>query len=175
MSKVTSGRHLSVIRTWIQYNALNGDSVIWGSDEPLQLKQALTSKELDGLAEAIKEASLRDMIPIRSSSFSFLKAMELRMGTADPKELEKTPLLFLLQGLLTEVGTLMHKLRRPNIIDAKFACADIANFCTFTFQKLVASPAEHDQLAHMPKLSVYFQALELEQQKELTEEPDAYH
>jgi hypothetical protein len=44
------GSHLGTIRSWIQWNCLNGDSVTWGSQDPLKFKGSITVKEFETLA-----------------------------------------------------------------------------------------------------------------------------
>ena len=48
-SKCNSGEHLRVARTWIQSHFINGQDVMWGSDDILEV----TVKEIEGLAEEI--------------------------------------------------------------------------------------------------------------------------
>ena len=52
---VQSGAHLGVMRSWIQRNAGNGETVIWGSQEFVALKP-LTAHDLGWLAQRIKNA-----------------------------------------------------------------------------------------------------------------------
>jgi len=60
MPEITSGSHLRVVRSWIQQHAINGSTVIWGSDEVLQLHNALTVHDLEMLAEDIKKAVIKE-------------------------------------------------------------------------------------------------------------------
>ena len=52
---VQSGAHLGTMRSWIQRNAGNGETVTWGSQEFVALKP-LTAHDLDWLAQRIKNA-----------------------------------------------------------------------------------------------------------------------
>lgn len=68
MSKIKSGSHLSVVRSWIQRNALNGESVTWGSEQFLQLKSQTVS-DLENLAQEIRDA-------VEAENKPFLKGKE---------------------------------------------------------------------------------------------------
>ena len=57
MTKITSGVHLAVVRQWIQQNAVNGSTVIWGSNEPLEF--TVTSAKLEELSQQIRDAVLK--------------------------------------------------------------------------------------------------------------------
>jgi len=48
MSKV-----IGIVRKWIQWNTLNGDRVIWGSDDVLQFNRVLGVKDMEDLAMEI--------------------------------------------------------------------------------------------------------------------------
>lgn len=50
-------QHLEIIRTWMQQNANNGDTVTWGSDQPLALG-CVTVRDLEELAMRIYKAGL---------------------------------------------------------------------------------------------------------------------
>jgi hypothetical protein len=52
------GSWLGAIRSWIQWNAINGSQVTWGSDEPLRFTKALTVKDLEELAAEIAANAL---------------------------------------------------------------------------------------------------------------------
>ena len=54
--------HLRVVRTWIQGNAYNGDTVHWGSSELLNLRM-LTVKDLELLAQSIADATVKELLP----------------------------------------------------------------------------------------------------------------
>jgi len=60
--KVTSGPHLGVVRSWIQWNFLNGDQITWGSQDPLISKRAFTPHELERLAEDIRDAVMDEVV-----------------------------------------------------------------------------------------------------------------
>jgi hypothetical protein len=47
------GSWLGAIRSWIQWNAINGSQVTWGSDEPLRFTKSLTVKDFEELAAEI--------------------------------------------------------------------------------------------------------------------------
>lgn len=48
---VKSGEHLAAVRTWIQWNARNGEQVTWGSEDVLQGE--FTVAQLERLAQTI--------------------------------------------------------------------------------------------------------------------------
>lgn len=56
---IESGSHLGVVRRWIQSNAINGETVTWGSQELLKLKP-ITVDEMEKLAQRIKDAVLME-------------------------------------------------------------------------------------------------------------------
>lgn len=58
---VKSGSHLGAMRSWIQWNARNGDRVTWGSDEFVELKPQ-TAKDLDELAQRISDAAVTERL-----------------------------------------------------------------------------------------------------------------
>lgn len=55
-----SGAHLGAVRNWIQWEAYNGDAVTWGSHEVLNIKQNVTPKLLEDLAQDIANAIYDD-------------------------------------------------------------------------------------------------------------------
>jgi hypothetical protein len=55
------GAHIGAIHNWIQWNAFNGDRVTWGSDERLNLKRALTVRELEEIAQRVADAVIDDI------------------------------------------------------------------------------------------------------------------
>lgn len=56
---IKSGKHLRVVRSWMQRNFLNGDRVIWGSSDPL-VGKTLTPLILEELAQEIRDAVLKE-------------------------------------------------------------------------------------------------------------------
>ena len=56
---IKGGAHLGEMRRWIQWHALNGDTVTWGSRDVLRLKD-VTPGDLDRLAQDIRDAVLRE-------------------------------------------------------------------------------------------------------------------
>lgn len=59
-TKIQFGNHLATVRNWIQWNAINGDRVTWGSEEFLQLKP-VTVLDMENLAQAIRNAVLEEV------------------------------------------------------------------------------------------------------------------
>ncbi|MFA5750143.1 MAG: hypothetical protein WC895_02890 [Candidatus Shapirobacteria bacterium] len=57
-----SGKHLAVVRTWLQWNAANGDNLEWGSKEPLVLKTPLTPYILEELAQSVRNVVEEDLL-----------------------------------------------------------------------------------------------------------------
>ena len=55
------GPHLKTVRSWMQGGFRNGSTVEWGSDEKLTGTD-LTPKQLEHLAEQIKDALVQDII-----------------------------------------------------------------------------------------------------------------
>lgn len=53
--------HLGVIRRWIQSNARNGERVIWGSNEFLELKSQ-SVRDMEYLAEKIADEAVKEYI-----------------------------------------------------------------------------------------------------------------
>ena len=62
------GEWLNEAREWLQSNALNGDSLTWGSDEVIQFKNPITVKEFElfcaGVAFLAEIRGLDDAIGI---------------------------------------------------------------------------------------------------------------
>lgn len=54
------GKHLAVVRSWIQRKALNGDRVTWGSNEILNMD--VTPRKLEDLALEIAKATLSEVV-----------------------------------------------------------------------------------------------------------------
>lgn len=54
------GAHIGAIHSWIQWNAFNGDRVTWGSDEVLNLKRALTVRDLENIAQMVADVVIDD-------------------------------------------------------------------------------------------------------------------
>jgi hypothetical protein len=46
---------LGIMREWIQWHALNGSSVTWGSNEVLRFTRPLTVKDFEDLALLIRD------------------------------------------------------------------------------------------------------------------------
>ena len=46
---------LGIVRNWIQWNAFNGSTVTWGTDQILMFKRPLTVMDLEKLAVEIEE------------------------------------------------------------------------------------------------------------------------
>lgn len=59
MTDIRSGRHLGILREWVQRNASNGEHVIWGSEDIVKLKQ-LSIAELEELAQRIADAAVAE-------------------------------------------------------------------------------------------------------------------
>ena len=57
---VTSGRHLGVMRSWIQREAANGEQVTWSSRTPLRFMHHLSCADLEALAQDIRDAVLNE-------------------------------------------------------------------------------------------------------------------
>lgn len=57
---LTEGRHLKVMRAWIQHRASNGEGVKWGSYDYLKLV-GVTVVDLEELAEDIKQVVLSEV------------------------------------------------------------------------------------------------------------------
>jgi hypothetical protein len=57
------GSWLGAARSWIKWNVVRGDSVQWGSDDPVL---GLTVRKLEDLAAEVAAAALND-VPERSS------------------------------------------------------------------------------------------------------------
>ena len=56
---MTSGKHLSAVRSWIQWHAVNGSDVTWSSQDVLQMRPP-TVMEMENLAQEIADAVLRE-------------------------------------------------------------------------------------------------------------------
>jgi len=56
---IKSGAHLGAIHSWIQREAWNGETVTWGSNEFLKLKD-LTVADMEHLAQDIRDAVLKE-------------------------------------------------------------------------------------------------------------------
>lgn len=54
------GSFLGAARSWIQWNALNGSDVAWGSEDRLQFNRSLTVKDVEEFAAKIAVATLED-------------------------------------------------------------------------------------------------------------------
>lgn len=53
---IEAGAHLRAVRSWIQWNCINGSQVTWGSNEPLRFSRELTVKDMEVLAQKIANA-----------------------------------------------------------------------------------------------------------------------
>ena len=69
---VQSGAHLGTMRSWIQRNAGNGETVTWGSQEFVALKP-LTAHDLDRLAQDIKDAVVEEQKGTIQNIIRYLK------------------------------------------------------------------------------------------------------
>lgn len=61
MSTIKGGKHIGKVRRWIQWNAVNGSDVLWGSHEPLRFSQQITPAMLERLAQDIRSASMDEI------------------------------------------------------------------------------------------------------------------
>lgn len=62
---IRGGNHLGKVRSWIQWHALNGSTVTWGSEEHLQLRP-LTVSDLEKLAQDIGDGAVQGKLePMR--------------------------------------------------------------------------------------------------------------
>jgi|WetSurSiteA1Bulk_404760.scaffolds.fasta_scaffold404760_1 hypothetical protein len=57
---IQSGKHLGVVRRWMQRVAANGETCIWGSSEPLQMRQTLTPIKMEKLAQKISDVIVNE-------------------------------------------------------------------------------------------------------------------
>jgi len=76
------GAWLGAARSWIQWNCINGDSVIWGSNE--ELKQTITVKKLE---EAAGHAAYAAIEPFYDTQKGVRQMVIMQMG--DGKKIEK--------------------------------------------------------------------------------------
>lgn len=51
-----AGKHLRVVRSWIQWKCINGSDVTWGSDDSLRFTRNPTVTEMEMLAQNIANA-----------------------------------------------------------------------------------------------------------------------
>lgn len=79
---IKSGRHLAVVRSWIQNNARNGDSVTWGSQEILKLR-TISVREMELLAQRIADAAIEDY-EARQNAYRALKQLRFVDPSEDP-------------------------------------------------------------------------------------------
>ena len=56
-----SGKHLGIVRSWIQWNALNGSDVTWGSNEVLRFSRTITPAVMEALAQDICDGVISDV------------------------------------------------------------------------------------------------------------------
>jgi hypothetical protein len=61
MSTIKGGKHIGKVRSWIQWNAINGSEVTWGSQEPLRFSKQITPAMLERLAQDIRDASMDEI------------------------------------------------------------------------------------------------------------------
>jgi hypothetical protein len=80
MSDIKGGAHLGEMRRWIQWHALNGDTVTWGSRDLLRLKD-VTAGDLDRLAQDIRDAVLREF-KVRDSDHQYRYSIFCEDGCA---------------------------------------------------------------------------------------------
>ena len=59
---VKSGKHLGVVRSWMQHSAVNGDQVTWGSNEQLKMRINLTPQVMEMLAQDIADAAVGEVL-----------------------------------------------------------------------------------------------------------------
>lgn len=55
MAEVQSGQHLAIVRAFIQWNAINGSDVRWGSTDVLRFS-GVTVHDMEQLAQRIADA-----------------------------------------------------------------------------------------------------------------------
>jgi hypothetical protein len=60
------GAHIGAIHRWIQWNAIRGDQVAWGSNEPLVLKRNVSPALLEDVAQEVADAVIDDSSLITS-------------------------------------------------------------------------------------------------------------
>lgn len=81
---VQSGAHLGELRSWIRENALNSDTIRWGSQEIVKLIPQ-TAHDLDLLAQRIKDAISNDNDHTLERIKTLLCALENVKGVKDFK------------------------------------------------------------------------------------------
>lgn len=60
--EIKSGKHLGVVRSWMQHSAVNGDQVTWGSNEQLKMRINLTPDVMEHLAQDIADAVVGEVL-----------------------------------------------------------------------------------------------------------------
>lgn len=55
------GKHLGIVRSWIQWNALNGSDVTWGSHAGLRFSRTITPAVMETLAQDICDGVVFDI------------------------------------------------------------------------------------------------------------------
>lgn len=74
--KVHGGRHLGVVRSWMQRKALNGSEVTWSSQDHLKFSAVLTPDLFEKLAQEIRDASVREILGKLKTSQTIVKRMK---------------------------------------------------------------------------------------------------
>lgn len=70
------GEWLGAARDYIQREALNGDSISWGSDEVV--KKQFTMREIEEFAAIVAAAALNEKMGVRSRKDKFIEEKEIK-------------------------------------------------------------------------------------------------
>ena len=60
--KFTAGKHLGIVRAWMQRKCINGERVTWGSQEMLVFSGGVTVWEMEHLAQSIRNAVAEELL-----------------------------------------------------------------------------------------------------------------
>jgi hypothetical protein len=83
---IKSGKHLGVVRSWMQHSAVNGDQVTWGSNEQLKMRINLTPDVMEHLAQDIANAAVGEVLADVSNLSRILDRADQTLKKLWPKE-----------------------------------------------------------------------------------------
>ena len=106
MSRIKGGNHVGIVRKWLQWNAINGDSVTWGSADVLKFSRTLTPALFEKLAQDIRDASVEEI----RGNIEGLEVFVDRIRSAVENKSEDTDISWDIMMLESELKNILEEL-----------------------------------------------------------------
>lgn len=91
--EIKSGKHLGVVRSWMQRKFKNGETVTWGSNDQLQPLGSLTPQVMELLAQDIANAAVGEVLADVSRLSHILERAEETLKKLFPRDSRDTNVL----------------------------------------------------------------------------------